>query len=180
LSRDGGRTWLARADLPAGEIQAVAATAAALWLGTSAGLYLAPLATPGSAPGPAPPAAAAIATTTPAPRAARAGGAGAPLPAILRWRASWWRDLLPAVSLLATRSHISPGADRGAVWLLLTIPLGDTRPYLPQAVRLARDLLRRRAESAAALARASQLAPRDDEAAALARLAHQELREAPR
>jgi hypothetical protein len=87
---------------------------------------------------------------------------------------------LPVVSLLATRSHTSPAADRGAVWLLLTLPLGDTHPYLPRAVRLARDLLRQRAESAAALARASLLAPSDDEAAALARLAREELREALR
>ena len=181
LSRDGGRSWLARTDLPATEIESVTITATTLWLGTRAGLYRSPLAPLGPDDDPRPDALAAAATARAQPAPGGAAGVALPAVALLRWRQSLWCDLLPAVSLVVSRAATRPGGDRGAIWLLLTLPLGAPPASAPRAARLAEDLLRRRADAAAALTRAA-LTPGggDDEPAALARLARERLDEAVR
>jgi hypothetical protein len=175
ISRDGGRSWMARADLATQEIQSVAIEPEQLWVGGPGGLTRVPLAAPVVIAVP-------IVAGTAAAGAARAavspvGLTRAALPHFLSSPLEPWRGLLPAISLVVTRSAIRPGGDRGALFLLLAFPLGGARARSPRAAGLAADVLRRRAEATAALARLARAAPGDDESAALARLARETLEE---
>ncbi len=164
MSRDGGRTWTARDDLPSLEIESLALTSDTLWIGTTSGLVTAPLAPPDAPP----------TDTRPSSRLPGAEGEGAAPPSFLTppsflsppslaGRSTPWLGLLPRVSLAVSASSTRPGGDRGVVWLLLSFPLGRARGQGRDSARVAAELLRRRGLAAAELARNAGRAAQNDE-----------------
>ena len=152
-SFDGGRTWSTRDDLPATEIESVAMTAEHLWLGTESGLFVVPVAPPPD--GATPPVGGGVGAKPP-PRTRSA------LPSFLSTRAGPWAGFLPRVSLVAEASATRPGGDRREIWLLITFPLGRARPRGVEALKLAGDLLRRRAAASVELTQLAHAAQKND------------------
>jgi hypothetical protein len=170
MSADGGRTWRARDDLPALEIESLALTSDAIWIGTTSGLFAAPLNPPASSP--------ASGVSAQQTSSFSTDGALSRLvapPSFLSGRTTPWLGLLPRVALVVAGSSTRPGGDRSVVWLLLSFPLGRARARGAESARLAADLLQRRASAAAELARVARLAAQDDESAARARMLRESL-----
>jgi hypothetical protein len=138
-SDDRGRTWSTRSDAPAVAVTSLAATAAAIWVGGSSGLWRLPLREPRRP------------TAAYAPRRPPPQGFDGPPPSPASWR--WWHAVLPRLDLSASWSRLETRRDfralllatftfDGPVWARLrTYPLDVTRRRLREAADAARTTL---------------------------------------
>ena len=159
MSRDGGRTWAARDDLPSLEIESLALTSDTLWIGTRSGLVIAPL-----APSDAPPTG-----TRPSSPASRRRGVGRGA-AILRVAAILRGGAIDAVAGPAAPDLAggvggfhAPGWRSRRALVAAVVSAGARACARGDSARVAAEVLRRRALAAAELARNAGPAAQNDE-----------------